>query len=53
MSKARNFAINQWSITKLKLDLQVMVTDLYDKNHVNMYKRLEKSPENCLIAEIY
>ena len=44
---------NRYSVTKLKLNLQVMVIDLHPKNQVNMYKRLEKSPENCLIAEIY
>ena len=41
-SKARNFAENRWSVTKLKLDPQVMVTDLHAKNQVNIYKRLEK-----------
>ena len=30
-----------------------MVTDLHAKNTVNIYKHLENSPENCLIAEIY
>ena len=30
-----------------------MVTDLHAKNQVNIYKHLEKSAENCLIAEIY
>ena len=38
---------------KLKIDLQVMVTDLHAKNQVNIYKCLQKSPENHLIAEIY
>ena len=52
-SKARNFAKNWWSVTKLKLNLQVMVTDLHAKNQVNIYKRLEKKVSNCLIAEIY
>ena len=37
-SKARNF---RWSIVKLKLNLQIMVTDLHAKNQVCMYKRLE------------
>ena len=30
-SKAHNFAKNRWSVTKLKLDLPVMVIDLYAK----------------------
>ena len=30
-----------------------MVTDLHAKNQLNIWKRLEKSPENYLIAEIY
>ena len=30
-SKARNFAKYRWSVTKLKLDLQVMVTELHAK----------------------
>ena len=31
-----------------------MVTDFHAKNQVNICKRLEKkSPENCLIAELY
>ena len=30
-----------------------MVIDLNAKNQLNIYKRLEKSRENCLIAEIY
>ena len=29
-----------------------MVTDLHAKSQVNICKHLEKSPENCLIAEI-
>ena len=42
MSKAHNFAKNQWSVTKFKLDLQVMVIDLHAKDQVNIYKPLEK-----------
>ena len=30
-----------------------MVTDLHAKKQVNIYKRLEKNVEICLIAEIY
>ena len=30
-----------------------MVVDFYAKKQVNICKRLEKSPENCLIAELY
>ena len=41
-SKARNFAKNLWSITKLKLDLYVVVTGSYAKNQVNICKCLEK-----------
>ena len=46
-SKARNFEKNLWSITKLTLDLQVMVIDLHAKNQLNICKHLEKkSPES-------
>ena len=41
-SKARIFTKNRWSITKLKLNLQVMVTDLHAKIQVNIYKCFEK-----------
>ena len=30
-----------------------MEIELHAKNQLNICKRLEKSPENCLIAEIY
>ena len=30
-----------------------MMSDVHIKNQVNIYKHLEKSLENCLIAEIY
>ena len=40
--QSRNFAKNQWSLTKLTLDLQFMLIDLHAKNQVNIYKRLEK-----------
>ena len=46
-SKARNFAKNRWSVTKLTLDMKVMVTDLHAKIQVDIYKDLEKSWENC------
>ena len=48
-SKARNFAKNQWNVTKLTLE----VIDLHAKNQLNICKRLEKKSENCSIAEIY
>ena len=47
-SKAGNFTKNQRSVTKLKLDLQVMVTDLHAKNQVNIYKHLEKKSGKLL-----
>ena len=40
---ARNFAKNPWTIMKLDLDLQVMVTDLHAKKQVNIWKHLEKN----------
>ena len=30
-----------------------MMADLYAKNQVDIYKRLEKNPENCFIVEIF
>ena len=30
-----------------------MEIDLHTKNQINICKRLEKSSDNCLIAEIY
>ena len=41
-SKAHNFAKNQWSITKLKLDLQFMVIELHAKNQVIICKHFGK-----------
>ena len=40
--KARNFAKNQCSVTKFKLDMSVMATDSHAKIQVNKCKRLEK-----------
>ena len=36
------FTENQWSITKLTLDLQVMVIYLYATNQLSIWKCLEK-----------
>ena len=44
-SKARNFAKNQWSVTKLKLDLLNMEIDFHAKNQVNICKRLGEKSE--------
>ena len=41
-NKVLNFAKNHWSLTKLKLSLQVIPTDLHAKNTDNTYKHLEK-----------
>ena len=38
---------------ELKLDLQVMVIDLYAKNELITCRHVEKKVENCLIGEIY
>ena len=47
-SKAGNFPKNYWSVTKLKLDLEVMVTDYHAKSQVNIYKHLEKNSGKLL-----
>ena len=48
-SKVHNIAKNQWSITKLKLDLSVMVIDLQAKNQLNICKHLEKKSGKLIL----
>ena len=49
-SKARNFTKNQWGVTRLKLDLELMVIDFHAKNEYSLKMGPNLQHNQCLAS---